>query len=177
MKRERKVARRRKAKRPFDDAKIRTRGIAIRAMWVANCYPIEWENWLIPQGHNAPREGLVWYARELRRAVDNAEKQRQMDNSEAAMLHAFQAGALYSELEVRLAHGEKFDKYEAVSLSQRDAALARRIVPDEARRETYWRFRKDGHKRSEAGKLAGQELGLSEGSIRNAFPDSKYPAD
>lgn len=177
MKKERARARRRRAKHPFTTMNAEMRNRSDDAMWAANCYPIDRRNWLIPRGNDAPHEGLVWYSRELLKAYHNARDQAWLGNSEAAMWHAFRAGTLCTELGMRLAHGRKFDKYEAVSQAQRDAAQSRKTVPDEVRRETYWHHRKHGNKRIEAGRLAASELGLSEASIRNAFPNRKYPAD
>lgn len=177
LKKERQRARRRSAKHPFTSMNLEMRNRSDDAMWAANCYPIDYGNWLIRRGNDAPHEGLVWYSRELLTAYYNARDQARLGNSEAAMWHAFRAGTLCTELDMRLAHGRTFDKYEAVSLAQRDAALSRKTVPDEVRRETYWLYRKQGNKRIEAGRLAAAELGLSEASIRNAFPDGKYPAD
>nr|WP_166180894.1 hypothetical protein [Altererythrobacter segetis] len=178
MKRRRRGEQRRHARNPFTTINPQIRNWAEEAMWASNSYPIDRGRWLIPPGNDAPHEGLVWYSRELLSAYYNARDQAQLGNVEAAMRHAFRAGTLCTELRMRLAHGRTYDKYEAVNLAQRDAAQGRKIVPDDARREAYWRFRREGNKRIEAGRLAANELGLaSEGSIRNAFPEGKYPAD
>lgn len=177
IKKRRQQDRRRKAKHPFTSMNLEMRNRSDDALWAANCYPIAYGDWLIPRGKEAPHEGLVWYSRELLNAYYNARDQARLGNSEAAMWHAFHAGALCAELDMRLAHGRTFDKYEAVSLAQRDAARSRKTVSDEVRREAYWRYRNQGDKRIEAGRSAASELGLSEASIRNAFPDGKYPPD
>lgn len=175
-KKDRQRDRRRRSQMPFTSMNIEICSSSDEAMWAANCYPIDHERWLIPHGSDAPHEGLVWYSRELMNAYYNARNQAQDGNVETAMWHAFRAGTLHAELGVRLAHAGTFDKYEAVSVAQRDAGRSRKTISDEVRRETYWRYRNQGHKRVEAGRLAGSELGLSEASIRNAFAGGKYPA-
>ena len=174
---ERRRNRRRNARHPFTAMNPEIRGRAKEAMWRANCYPIGYSEWLIPQRNDAPFEGLVWYARELEKAYFNARDHAQRGDAEAAMWHAFRAGSLSTELGLRMTHGEVFEKYQAVSMAQSDAGKARKAIPDTVRRDAYWRYRKSGHKRTESGRLAGAELGLSEPSIRNAFPNQRYPAD
>ena len=122
------------------------------ALWASNCYPIEHDNWLNPQGNDAPYEGLVWYASQLELAYDNARKQAELGNSEGSLWHAFRAGELYGELRIRLAHSEAFDKAEAVRTAQSDAGRSRKTVSDEVRQETYWTYRNCGNKRVEAGR-------------------------
>jgi hypothetical protein len=177
LRRERRHARRRESRRPFSAMNM---GIKIRstdALWASNCLRIDHEEWLIPHGQDKPFEGLVWYSEQLMRAYWNARIQADLGNLEGAMWHAFRAGAFHAETEMRMLHGSKFDKYDAVNLAQKDAARARKTVSDELRRATYQRYRADGNKRIEAGRMAALELGLSESSIRNAFPDGKYPRD
>ncbi|WP_374420943.1 hypothetical protein [Novosphingobium arvoryzae] len=169
--------RKRTAERPFSSMYQSLIVITDHALWAANCYPVSNKDWIIRPEEEKPFEGLVWYSRELMAAYSNAKDQARLGNIEAALWHAFRAGSLNSELEIRLAHAEKFEIYEAVNQAQRDAAHARRKVPNESRIEAYWRYRKAGHKRIEAGRLAADELGISEPSIRNAFPKGRYPQE
>lgn len=169
--------RKRKAEYPFSSMNASLIGIADDALWAANCYPVSNSDWIIRPGEDKPFEGLVWYSRELMAAYNNAKDQARLGNIQAALWHAFRAGSLKSELEIRLAHAETFEKYQAVNQAQRDAAHARRKGPIESRIEAYWRYRKAGYKKVEAGRLAARDLGISETSIRNAFPGSSYPPD
>jgi hypothetical protein len=170
-------AKRRMASRPFMHLLSDLRNQIDEAYWRANCYPINYGTWLLWGDHDKPYESLVWYGSELERVYYNARKQAELGNIEAAMFHAFKVGVLNAELGILMARGATFEKYQAVKMAQRDAAIARKTVPDETRRETYWKFRKAGNKKVEAGRLAGQELNLSEPSIRSAFPDGKYPPE
>lgn len=172
-----KRAKRHRADQPFISINLEMRALADEALWAANCYPRDYGVWLVRHGNDAPHEGLIWYSNELLRAYDNARRQEAQGNHDAAIWHAFRTGVLCTELAMRLAHGPTFDKYQAVNSAQRDAARSRKIIPDGARREAYWRYRNEGHKRTEAGRLAGEELGISASSIRNAFPDGRYPPD
>lgn len=170
-------ARRKKANLTFTTMDPEIRRYAEDAYWFSNCLPINYGRWILHPESMKPFEGLGWYALNLYRAYNNARRQAKLGNLEGAMWHAYRAGELSAELNIRLVHSETFDKYNAVNSAQKDAAKARKTVSDELRREAYWRFRNAGHKRAEAGRLAGEELGLSEASIRNAFPDSRYPAE
>lgn len=169
--------RKRKAENPFSSMNASLIVLADDALWAANCYPVSSTDWIIRPGEEKPFEGLVWYSRELMAAYNNAKDQARLGNMQAALWHAFRAGSLKSELEIRLAHAEKFEMYEAVNQAQRDAAHARRKVPMESRIEAYLRYRNAGNKRIEAGRLAADELGISEPSIRNAFPNGRYPPE
>ncbi len=169
--------RKQRGQRPFTSLNMQMRSRADDAMWAGNCYPISMTEWLIFEGADAPFEGLRWYSDELLGAYYNARELAARGNVEAAMWHAFRAGALDAELGMRIAYGELFEKFQAVSTAQRDAGKSRKRVPDEMRIDAYWRYRSEGNKRVEAGRLAAKELGLSESSIRNAFPDGVYPED
>jgi len=173
----RRRAQRQNAKHPFISMIVNVRQLATEAMWEANCYPIEEDVWLTPPNVDTPHEGLAWYSGEITREYYNARDQHDLGNTEYALWHAFKAGILYSELKLRMNHGLIFDKYEAVNSAQRNASLSRKVISDEARREAYWRHRRAGNKRIESGRLAADELGLSETSIRNAFPNKKYPTE
>jgi hypothetical protein len=174
---ERKRARRKRAQRPYLHLISEIRALCEDAMWQANCYPVGAGEWLIWGDHNRPYESLVWYSEQLEQFYYNGRKQAELGNIEAAMFHAFRAGVMHTELTLLMARGTTFEKYLAVNSAQRDAAKSRKTISDELRQETYWKFRKAGNKKVESGRLAGAELGLSEPSIRNAFPDSKYPDD
>ena len=169
--------RRRIAKRPFATLWPSIRSIGDDAFWASNCYPVDSGTWLNLWDDGKPYESPLWYAHQLERMYENAKKQASTGNVEGAMWHAFRAGELQAELNLTLAHGRKFEKYDAVNRAQRDAAKARKSVPDETRRDVYWKYRKAGHKKIEAGRQAAKELGLSEPSIRNAFPGARYPAE
>lgn len=162
---------------PFRHLHHRVRLLANEAHWQANCYPTSGGNWLIKKGNDEPYKGLVWYSNQLFEVFNNALNQMKIGNIQAAMLHAFRVGELCSQLEIRMVHGVTYEKYEAVKIAQSDAAQSRKIIPDELRRETYWRYRHEGNKRIESGRSAALELGLSEPSIRNAFPGKKYPTE
>jgi len=172
----RKEDRRAQARHPFAVMQGQIKMIAEDARWAANSLKIDHDTWMDKSGNDRPHEGYVWFAEQLSQAYGNARAQASLGNAEAAAYHAFRAGALFSELEMVLVHGARYEKYEAVQTAQRDAANARKRIPDEVRRATWWRYRELGHKRADAGRLAGEELGLSEASIRNAFPDYRYPA-
>lgn len=165
------------ARRPFSTMSDAVRRLTSDALWHADCYSISQTDWIIRKGHDAPFTGMVWYAFEIERTFENAKAQIDVGNIEAAAAHGYKVGTLMAELGMLLAHGTIFEKYEAVSISQRDAGKARKQVSDEARQAAYWRFRQAGHKRIEAGRLAASELHLSEPSIRNAFPGGRYPRD
>jgi len=167
-----------KGEAPFRHLGASLDRLTTECFWQSNCYPFEAGEWILGEGATEPYQGLVWYALQLERAFENACAQDALKNSEAAMSHAFRAGGLCTELQILLARGKLFEKYEAVNLAQRDAARARLTVSMEARRKEYWGFRAGGHKRVEAGRLAAAALGFaSESSIRQAFPNQKYPAD
>lgn len=150
-----------------------------RALWMANCYRCGYEMWWKPpEVEREPYAGLIWYAETLRRTYKNVLRQLALGDSEAAAWHAMRAGELKAELSIKLAHGKTFEKQQSVLQRQRDAGAASRKTTDEERRAAYLRYRADGHKRIEAGRLAAQELGFaSEASIRNAFPGRAYPDD
>ena len=175
--RERLRARRKFGKRAFSVAAREAGMISDDALWVANCYPLGAGDWLLSTGERQPFEGLIWYSSQLNLALWNASAQAANGATQAAMWHAFRAGSLKAELEQRLAHAATFEKYQAVNSAQRDAGKSRKIVPDELRRDAYWRHRRMGAKKVEAGRLAGNELNLSEPSIRAAFPNARYPID
>jgi len=78
LKKERQRARRRSAKHPFTSMNLEMRNRSDNAMWAANCYPIDYGNWLIRRGNDAPHEGLVWYSRELLNAYYNARDQARL---------------------------------------------------------------------------------------------------
>lgn len=175
--RERLRAQKKFGKWPFSVSARAAERISDDALWVANCYPLGVGEWLLSTGERQPFEGLIWYSSQLDLALWNASAQAANGATQAAMWHAFRAGSLTAELEQRLAHAATFEKYQAVNSAQRDAGKSRKIVSDELRREAYWRHRKMGAKKVEAGRLAGNELNLSEPSIRAAFPSARYPID
>jgi len=170
-------ARRKFAANPIPHMKMRVVDMAIEAKWAANCYPIDYGRWLPTSENSAPFEGLDWYGRELLSAFANAQSQAGKGNSQFAIYHAFRAGELFAELAIRMAHGELFEKFQSVSAAQSDAAKARKTIPDDVRREAYWKYRQEGNKRVESGRLAAADLGISEPSIRNAFPGGRYPPE
>ncbi len=175
LKKGRQRTQRKQGKIPFSALNLSVHDLADEGRWAANSLPVDYGRWLIRIGADDPHQGLVWYSNNLNESYGNARAQAALGNIEAAMYHAFRAGALFTELDMRLVHGETFEKYESVQSAQRDAAYARKVVPDETRRAVWWRFRREGHKRAEAGRLAGKDLGLSEASIRNAFAEGRYP--
>lgn len=177
LEKESKRSRHRFAKKPFTHLLPEVEATCNEALWQAGCYRYGQREWLIREGNKKPYEGLVWYAWEILQTYGNARHQGRLGNIEGAMFHSFRAGTLLTELQMRLAHGELFDRFSATHSAQSEAAKARKIVSDEARREAYFRYRQQGNKRIEAGRLAGRELGLSEASIRSAFPDNRYPPE
>lgn len=169
--------RRRIGRHPFSPLALRISRRIEEGLWRSNALPIEHSEWLIQLDESRPYEGMKWYADRINEAFVNAQAQAKLGNSEAAMWHAFRAGSLLTELELRTNHGDMFEKYEAVKLAQINSGRSSKRTPDELRREIYWQFRKQGFKRIEAGRMAGRKLGLSESSIRNAFPDGRYPPE
>lgn len=165
------------ARDPFGSLRPELSYLFSEALWHSNCYYLGFDSWIITSGNDAPFEGLRWYADEMMRAYHNALTHCEAGDGEGAAWHAFRAGTLQSELGIRLAHNAQFEKYEAVHNAQRDHAKARKTISDHARQEAYWHYRNAGHKRVESGRLAGEQLGLSEASIRNAFPGGKYPPE
>jgi hypothetical protein len=168
-------ARKKFAANPIPHLKMRVVDMVVEAKWASNSYPIDHGRWLVTSQYDSPFESLDWYGRELLAAFSNAQAQADKGNNQFALYHAFRAGELHAELAVRLAHGEVYEKFQAVSTAQSDAAKARKSISDDLRRETYWKHRQEGNKRVESGRLAAAELGLSEPSIRNAFPGGRYP--
>lgn len=106
---------------PFSFLQRRIDSLANEAMWRGNCYKINWHKWLFYADQDKPYEGSYWYARELQMTYDNARRQVKLGNIEAAMRHAFRAGELKCELEMIMAHGLAYKKYESTVIAQRES--------------------------------------------------------
>ena len=165
------------ARKPFATLGHAIRWQAIEAHWRANCLPIRHNRWLYDADAFEPHVGFLWFVDQIERSFSGAKDQMKRGNSEAALRHAYEAGALNKELDLLLAFGAKYDKYDAVNQAQINSGQSRKVISDQARQDAYFRHRGHGAKRSEAGRLAGEELGLSEASIRASFPSAKYPRE
>jgi len=143
-------------------------------LWSNGYVEIDFGRWLIPKGGDEPYSGFWWYSEEIGRHVDQAKKLEAAGRAQEAMLHAFEVGELIEEFRLKAAHDEFFERQERIVVAQVDYALSRRRHTNAERQERWRHYRTDGHKKTQAGILAGQDLGCSEATIRNAFGGT-YP--
>lgn len=146
-------------------------------LWEANYLQISYDRWIMPHRKIQPYTHLIWYAQRVGERLGNARAQADAGNIEAAMWHALNAGDLLGEMRLKHAHDEFFKKQVETRRRQVDAGASTAKATVEQRQAAYWRHRRMGNKRKEAGTLAGLELGVSESTVRNAFPGGRYPAD
>lgn len=166
--------RRSEARHPFSSLNPAIQNLCNRALWRANCIPISSINWLVQPADRKPREGVWWYVKQLEHAYNNAREQAKLGNVEGAMWHAFRAGGLKLELEIKLAHGATFEKYEAVSIAQREAGLSKSQATVQMKQDAYRRQREANKaiSKTEAARRAAKELGYRGATaIVRAFPD------
>lgn len=165
---------RRNARHPFSSLNPEIRNLSNKALWQANCIPVSSVDWLVRPIDRKPREGVWWYVKQLEHAYYNAREQAKLGNFEGAMWHAFRAGELKSELEIRLAHGELYEKYEAVRSAQREAGKTSATATNEEKQAAYRRQRAANRaiSNTEAARRAARELGYKgPTAIVRAFPD------
>lgn len=165
------------AARPFQ---IQARTMQLecdKMLWEADYLQISYDRWIMPHHTIEPYTHLIWYAQRVGERLENARAQADDGNIEAAMWHALNAGELLGEMRLKHAHDDFFKKQVETRRRQADAGASTAKATVEQRQAAYWRHRRIGNKKKEAGTLAGLELGVSESTVRNAFPGGRYPAD
>jgi hypothetical protein len=116
-----------------------------------------------------PYSGLAWYALHIEQRYENCRKQIELNEPERAAYHAFHLGMLFQEFQHMEGAGEFFDQALAIKQAQRDAGKRSMKGTYEARRMAYFNYRDKGDKKTVAAQNAADELGISLGSIINAF--------
>jgi hypothetical protein len=116
-----------------------------------------------------PRSGLAWYAIEIERKYENCRSQLRLGEGERAAYHAFHLGMLVHEFLHMEAAGDFVEQAISVKLAQRESGRRSMKVPLETRKNCYQKFRAAGDKKTIAAENAANELGISKGSISNAF--------
>lgn len=168
--------RRHAAKKPFSWRLSKdTETILEEALWAAGCLQIDYGHWIVPKPEMEPHAGAWWYCEQITQLLENARKQCGSNEAEFAAFNAFRAGELLTELTMRLAHNEFFEKQTAIAEAQRSAPKARRKQTDHVRRERVRYYMTQGDKPTNAAENAAKDLGVSMSTIRRAFPDQLLP--
>lgn len=172
-------ARSRMSKRPLQHEKVNMSAQMDEWLWRAGCVRLaHWEDrWMVPDSQKAERDGMWWYYEAVSARLAMAQRQIKIGEPERAAWHSLHAGRLFAEMELKASHDGFFKKQKLIHDRQVDYASARRKGQSDSERQEAWRkYRQQGYLPVEAGKLAGDELGVSERTIRRAF-DDEYPAD
>lgn len=168
------------AKRPLRHEKLSMASAMNEWLWKAGCVRLGHERsgnerWMVPESQEAERDGMWWYYEAVNWRLEMAKRQIAAGEAERAAWHSLHAGRLFAEMEIKALHDEFFKKTLRTHEAQVDAGRASRAGGSDAERQACWqRYRDQGHKRKQAGEMAGSELGISETAIRRAFGGS-YP--
>lgn len=139
------------------------------------------EQWIGPPGLGEPHKGLFWYYSRVIRwriAANHFVNSPFRSSRQRAMFCALKMGQTFTEMELRAAHNDFHVKSQLTRDSQSAGGKKNRAAPsDEQRRAAWWKYRQQGMGKVDAGWAAADELGLSEPSIRRAFPNDRYPND
>ena len=144
-------------------------------LWKSDYLTLNDNDWFCPVGGTEPYAGLFWYYKEVLQHLRKADRKRKQRMHEEALCLAFDAGALFREMQIRAAHGEFYLKSEMTRERQTAAGKSNKLRDDELAQER-WRFHfQKGLTKTEAAWQAAEDLKCSEATIRRAFGGS-YPA-
>lgn len=143
-------------------------------LWRSGCVEISHMRWMVPESQQSERDGMWWYFERIGERLDMARRQIKEGEAERAAWHSLHAGRLFAEMEIKASHDAFFQKTLRTRDAQSDGGRSTRKGPQEARQAAWRKYREEGYASVMAGEMAGQELGVSETTIRRAFGGS-YP--
>lgn len=172
---DRKHARKWLSRDPFSLVQLGIKRFIEDAHWLLNCIPLGFGRWLLPrepQGYGDP----LYFLDLIERRFQNVQKQIELGNAGGAALHAYQLGMLQKQLELDMAAGGDFEKWEDLK-TRLSSRKGHRAVSPQVLRDEFRRLRPSCKNATAAGRQVAEIFGISEGSVRNAFPGSRWPRE
>jgi hypothetical protein len=160
---------------PFTHEAGRQNNMARDMLWRAGYLCVGYSHdWIGPKGMNEPFSGLLWYYDRInrwRRAAAHFSMKVSFASTQRAMFCALKAGECFAEMALRATHNDFFLKQKLIHDRQKSYAESTRKGGDEERRAAWWKYRRQGYSSIKAADMAGDELGVSNRTIRRAFKD------